>query len=246
MGYRILLILLLWVNTLNAQMLCNGWRFGGGAPSFPTTNFLFGYAGDNGVTHSSNNVSAWDDMSVNNRDATQSNASNRPDWNTTDAITFVAANSDYLNIAYSTSPVLNLYFVVRINNLGSDSYIFGEYESYVVAYESTTQKIGVAENGTLLENGSVVANTSTYYLVHVHIETGTNASYISVNNGSSVTGTFASKTLSNPILLGALKFGGNPLLYGNITLKAARGYGTQNSTDIANTKAAFNAKYSLY
>jgi hypothetical protein len=229
-------------------MIINSFQFasGGGAPSFPTTNELFAFAGDNGVTHSSNNVSAWDDMSVNNRDATQSNAGNRPDWNTTDAITFLSANSDYLNIAYSTSPVLNLYFVVRINNLGSDSYIMGEYESYVIAYESSTQKIGAAENGTLIEASSTVANTSTYYLVHVHIETGTNASYISINNGSGVTGTFASKTMSNPITIGALKFMGSTFFYSNITLKAVRGYGTQNSTDIANTKAAFNAKYSLY
>ena len=246
MGYRILLILILACTQVNAQMLCNGWRFGGSAPSFPTTNFLFGYAGDNGVTQSSNVVSAWDDMSTNNRDATQATAGNRPDWNGTDAITFVRANSDYMTVAYAPSGALNFYMVLKINNLTNNCYLWGEFGAFFAAFDGTTDKIGVTDGTTTINQSGTIANTSTYYLVHIHIESGTNASYIAINNGSNTTGTLSSGPFGSPFYLGALKFSGSPFDYADATFKAFRCYGTQNSTDIANTKAAFNAKYSLY
>jgi hypothetical protein len=246
---RLLYILLFLPLFANGQMIINSYQFasgGGGGGSFPTTNQLFAFEADFGVTHSSNVVSAWDDKSVNNRDALQSSSSNRPDWNGTDAISFVIANSDYLTISYAPTLPLNIYMVVRMNDLGSQSYLWGELGSFFCAFDGASDKIGVTDGSNTIYMPTAVANTSTYYLIHIHIESGTNASYLAVNNGSNTTGTLSSGPFTSPFYLGTLKFSGGPFGYGSFTLKSIMGYGTQNSTDIANTKAAFNTKYSLY
>jgi hypothetical protein len=228
--------------------IVNGWKYAGGgspAPSFPTTNALFAFAGNNGVTHSSNVVSAWDDI-IGTRDATQSSSSNRPDWNGTNAITFTASNNDYLTVAYAPSGTLNIYMVIRIDNLATTSYIAGEIGATFTAFDGGTDKIGVSDGVNAIYQSNTIANTSTFYLIHIHVESGTNASYIAVNNGSNTTGTLTLGTFASPYYIGALKNGSSPFAYGNMTLKDYRVYGSQSSTDISNMKAAYNYTYSLW
>lgn len=249
MGYRILLILTLWCSTVNAQrLLCNGWRYASGAPTLPTTNLRGAFFGDNGVTHSSNNVSAWTKLSGTGMgDWTQSTSGNRPDWDGSAGITF-NGTSDFLQNTYTYTQEANMYFVVEFKSNTASQFFGGQLET-VYWGRSTGDVIAMGANalggGSSFSSSATAPTENQKYLISITVNNA--SSSIQINNNSATTGSIGySGNFGTVQYLGATMYEGAPYLYGNVKIYAAVYFGSQTSGEKADTKTYLNYKYSIY
>lgn len=247
MVYRILLILLFWFNTSNAQLMCNGWRFAGGAPTLPTTNLRSSHFGDVGVTQSSNNVSSWADQSGNSRNWTQGTGGNQPDWDGSAGITF-NGSSDYLQMSYTNTQESNIYIVVEFKSNTATQLFFGQLET-IYAGRGTGDVFAIGADvfggGGNFATTATAPNENQKYLISI---TANNASSsVQINNNTASTGSLAySGNFGTTMYLGATFTSGSPYAYGNVKIYAIVIYGAQSSGDKASTKSYLNNKYTIY
>jgi hypothetical protein len=235
MGYRILFILLFLVNTVNAQMLCNGWRFSS-APELPTTNIYAYFESDNGVTESGGNVSQWNDLSGNGHHAVQATGGKQPNISG-DEITFSVSSDDVLTLTSTASVAVpvEVYLVVKPNTSSGFNVHVGDNALNYVGY--------VTSGGTVSTEAAFTVSTSsvsngTYYLLHHTFNGG--SSLAQINDNAAGTGSIFTTTNFSTITIGSgfnSLFGG-----GSVTIKAAYFY-QGGAADDAGVKAYTTYKY---
>ncbi|MBN9484687.1 MAG: hypothetical protein J0H46_15145 [Bacteroidetes bacterium] len=194
---------------LHAQrIIVNGWKYSATAsPTLPATNLWAYYEADDAssITQSSNNVSQWNDKSGNGRNWLQSNATLKPVWNGTNAITFQGSSGQAMYQSASLSQPYTIYIVAAVNIIANSDgaimfYDNGATNSFMdVERASSTNTFKIYANTGTLSLASLHPVNSTYYLFKG--SWNGSSSSLSVNT-SSVIGSVGTATASSPIGIG--------------------------------------------
>lgn len=243
--------MLLFSIPCNGQMLVNSFMVGagsgGGGGTLPTANRLFNHEADQNITQTSNNISAWGDLSGNSRNYAQATGANQPNWISSSEIQF-NASTDFLSLSYTIAQPSTIYLVVKLTATGSDKYIWGDAAGTFLFWQASSSQFILSNNGggnTITASGTYSSTTS-YYLVTCVINGA--SSSIAVNGTAPTTGTLAAGSLINPFTLGAvtLSGGASPILFADVSVKADAAFSTQTTQEVTDTKEYFRSKYSLY
>lgn len=219
---RLLYIFFLFLSfATHGQMLINSYQSfpaagGGGGGSLPTTGLWADWLMSNGITQTSNRVSAIADKNASGHNLSQATGGIQPLWNGTDAVTWSGTRGDQMTISQTLTQPFTLYVVGTISvTTNSDAATFAFDNSGVGNIYIGVGRSGGVNNAFAYGNlfGSSITNSSNIgngviYAYKFKYNGASPNSYVRVSSAlvskTTTTGSLGTNTSQSPLVIGYL------------------------------------------